>query len=104
MNLHTELLLDGLMFPEGPRWHQQKLWFTDQHARNIKTVDINGNSELIAELDDLPGGLGWLPDGRLLVVSMTKRQLLVLDQSELKLFADLSSLASFHCNGKYSDP
>ena len=103
MNLHTELLLDGLMFPEGPRWHQDKLWFTDQHAGSIKTVDINGNSELIAELDDLPGGLGWLPDGRLLVVSMTKRQLLTLDQGELKLFADLSALASFHCNDMLTD-
>ena len=104
MNLNTELLLDGLMFPEGPRWYQNKLWFTDQHARNIKTVDIKGNVELIAELDDLPGGLGWLPDGRLLVVSMTKRQLLVLEQDGLKLFADLSSLASFHCNDMLTDP
>ena len=98
MNFKTELLLDGLMFPEGPRWHQNKLWFTDQHARQIKTVDINGNSQLITELSDLPGGLGWLPDGRLLVVSMRNRQLLVLEQEELRLFADLSSLASFHCN------
>ncbi len=98
MNLKTELLLDGLMFPEGPRWHQNKLWFTDQHARQIKTVDINGNFQLIAELSDLPGGLGWLPDGRLLVVSMRNRQLLVLEQEELRLFADLSDFASFHCN------
>ncbi|NOR79607.1 MAG: hypothetical protein GQ529_02045 [Methyloprofundus sp.] len=104
MILHTELLLDGLMFPEGPRWRQDKLWFTDQHARNIKTVDVYGNSELIAGLDDLPGGLGWLPDGRLLVVSMTKRQLLVLDQGELKLFADLSAHASFHCNDMLTGP
>ncbi len=98
MILQTELLLDGLMFPEGPRWHQGKLWFTDQHAKNIKTVDCNGNSQLIAELSDLPGGLGWLPDGRLLVVSMCQRQLLVLEQEELKLFSDLSKYASFHCN------
>ncbi len=98
MNLKTELLLDGLMFPEGPRWRQDKLWFTDQHAKHIKTVDTNGNSQLIAELSDLPGGLGWLPDGRLLVVSMCNRQLLVLEQEQLRLFADLSALASFHCN------
>jgi sugar lactone lactonase YvrE len=98
MNFKTELLLDGLMFPEGPRWHQDKLWFTDQHARQIKTVDINGNSKLIAELSDLPGGLGWLSDGRLLVVSMCNQQLLVLEHKELRLFADLSELASFHCN------
>ena len=98
MTLKTKLLLDGLMFPEGPRWHQNKLWFTDQHARQIKTVDINGDSQLIAKLSDLPGGLGWLPDGRLLVVSMCNRQLLVLEHNELQLFSDLSELASFHCN------
>jgi sugar lactone lactonase YvrE len=98
MNFKTELLLDGLMFPEGPRWHQDQLWFTDQHAQQIKAVDINGNAQLIAELSDLPGGLGWLPDGRLLVVSMCNRQLLVLEQDKLSLFADLSKLASFHCN------
>lgn len=98
MDLKTELLLDGLMFPEGPRWHQDKLWFTDQHARQIITVDVNEKSQLIAELSDLPGGLGWLPDGRLLVVSMRNRQLLVLEQEKLELFSDLSELASFHCN------
>ncbi len=86
------------MFPEGSRWHQDKLWFTDQHARQIKTVDLNGTSQLIAELTDLPGGLGWLSDGRLLVVSMCNRQLLVLEQEKLELYADLSELASFHCN------
>lgn len=104
MDLKTELLLDGLMFPEGPRWYQDKLWFTDQHARQIKTVDVKGNSQLIAELSDLPGGLGWLPDGRLLVVSMCKRQLLVLEQENLELYADLSELASFHCNDLLVDP
>ncbi len=98
MQYHTEILLENLMFPEGPRWRESKLWFTDQHAQCIQTVDLNGNTEIIAELSDLPGGLGWLPDGRLLVVSMTQRQLLVLEPTGLSLWADLSSLASFHCN------
>ena len=98
MTLHTELLLDGLMFPEGPRWHNEHLWFTDQHAQQIKTVDLQGHSQIIAEISDLPGGLGWLPDGRLLVVSMCKRQLLVMNQEKLELYADLSEIASFHCN------
>ncbi len=98
MNLTSQLLLDGLMFPEGPRWYQEHLWFTDQHARLIKKVDLQGNYSTVAELSDLPGGLGWLPDGRLLVVSMCRRQLLVLNQGKLDLFADLSEFASFHCN------
>ncbi|RLW68781.1 MAG: hypothetical protein B6D71_12720, partial [gamma proteobacterium symbiont of Stewartia floridana] len=56
------------------------------------------------ELDDLPGGLGWLPDGRLLVVSMTKRRILALTDQKLTLYADLHALASFHCNDLLVDP
>ena len=104
MQYHTEILLENLMFPEGPRWHENKLWFTDQHAQCIHSVDLKGNTNIIAELSDLPGGLGWLPDGRLLVVSMTQRQLLILEPAGLTLFADLSSLASFHCNDLLVDP
>ncbi|MEW8243951.1 MAG: gluconokinase, GntK/IdnK-type, partial [Candidatus Thiodiazotropha sp.] len=99
----TRLLLDGLMFPEAPRWRDGWLWFTDQHAQRIVRVSPDGESETVAELDDLPGGLGWLPDGRLLVVSMTKRQLLVLEDGGLRLYADLSDLASFHCNDMLVD-
>jgi sugar lactone lactonase YvrE len=96
-------LLDGLMFPEAPRWRDGWLWFTDQHARRIVRVTPQGEAETIATLSDLPGGLGWLPDGRLLVVSMTKRQLLVLENGALHPYADLSHLASFHCNDMLTD-
>ncbi|MEW8560783.1 MAG: gluconokinase, GntK/IdnK-type [Candidatus Thiodiazotropha sp.] len=99
----TRLLLDGLMFPEAPRWRDGWLWFTDQHAQRIVRVTPRGNAETVATLDDLPGGLGWLPDGRLLVVSMTRRQLLVLEEDELQPYADLSDLASFHCNDMLTD-
>ncbi|MES9971536.1 MAG: gluconokinase, GntK/IdnK-type [Candidatus Thiodiazotropha sp.] len=99
----TRLLLDGLMFPEAPRWRDGWLWFTDQHARRIVRVTPEGESETVATLDDLPGGLGWLPDGRLLVVSMTRRQLLMLEKGGLQLYADLSDLASFHCNDMLTD-
>jgi carbohydrate kinase (thermoresistant glucokinase family) len=99
----TRLLLDGLMFPEAPRWRDGWLWFTDQHAQRIVRVTPQGESQTVATLDDLPGGLGWLPDGRLLVVSMTKRQVLVLEEGVLKPYADLSRLASFHCNDLLSD-
>jgi carbohydrate kinase (thermoresistant glucokinase family) len=102
--VETQILLDQLMFPEGPRWRDNRLWFTDQHAQQVVRVDLQGNSEILAQLDDLPGGLGWLPDGRLLVVSMTKRQILALDNGELTLYADLHGLASFHCNDLLVDP
>jgi carbohydrate kinase (thermoresistant glucokinase family) len=100
---NTQLLLDGLMFPEAPRWRDGWLWFTDQHAKRIVRVTPQGAFETVATLDDLPGGLGWLPDGRLLVVSMTKRRVLVLEDGVLKPYADLSRLASFHCNDMLTD-
>ena len=99
----TRVLVDNLMFPEAPRWRHGRLWFTDQHARRIVRVNQDGESDIVATLDDLPGGLGWLPDGRLLVVSMTKRQLLMLEGSTLKPYADLSTLAAFHCNDMLVD-
>ncbi|MEW8525949.1 MAG: gluconokinase, GntK/IdnK-type, partial [Candidatus Thiodiazotropha endolucinida] len=99
----TQLLLDGLIFPEAPRWRDGRLWFTDQHAGRIVRVTPQGKAETIATLDDLPGGLGWLPDGRLLVVSMTKRRVLVLEEGILQPYADLSRLASFHCNDMLTD-
>ncbi|MCU7811213.1 MAG: SMP-30/gluconolactonase/LRE family protein [Candidatus Thiodiazotropha sp. (ex Notomyrtea botanica)] len=99
----TRVLLDQLMFPEAPRWRDGWLWFTDQHARQIIRVNPHGESDVVATLDDLPGGLGWLPDARLLVVSMTQRQLLVLQDSTPEPYADLSTHASFHCNDMLVD-
>lgn len=97
-------LTDGLAFPEGPRWHAGRLWFTDQHARTINTVTPEGEHAIIAETDDLPGGLGWLPDGSLLVIYMTRRRIMRLDDGRLSLHADLGEIASFHCNDMLVDP
>jgi len=96
-------LLKGLIFPEGPRWHDCKLWFSDMHAHKVRTVDLDGHAEDIAEVAAWPSGLGWLPDGRLLIVSMTDRKLLRLENGQLKTHADLSRLASFHCNDMVVD-
>ena len=97
------VLLDGLMFPEGPRWHEEKLWFSDMHAGLVMTVDMNSNAEIITTVPQSPSGLGWLPDSRLLVVSMLDRRLLRLDTGGLVEVADLSQLASFHCNDMVVD-
>ncbi len=75
----TEELLGGLAFGEGPRWHEGKLWFADMHFHRVMTVDLAGKAEEIVEVPGRPSGLGWLPDGRLLVVSMVDRRLLRLD-------------------------
>ena len=96
-------LLDGLSFPEGPRWHEGKLYFSDMHAHRVMTVDMQGRSSIVCEVPAWPSGLGWLPDGRMIVVSMTDRRLLRMEKSGLVPHADLSALAPFHCNDMVVD-
>lgn len=87
-------LLDGLTFAEAPRWHSDRLWFSDIFARKVLAVDIDGRAEVIAEFDDdLPCGLGFLPDGTPLVVSMKRPVVLALEADGPRVHADLTSLA-----------
>ena len=102
--MDTTVLTDGLCFGEGPRWRDGALWFSDMHDQRIIRVTRDGNSETIVKLeDDQPSGLGWLPDGKLLIVSMSKRQLLLWDGAQLSVHADLSDLAAWHCNDMIVD-
>lgn len=70
------VVLDGLRFAEGPRWHDDRLWFSDIHSHQVLTTDARGRVEVVATVDDRPSGLGFLPGGDLLVVSMLDRRLL----------------------------
>jgi sugar lactone lactonase YvrE len=95
-----ELLVDGIDFAEGPRWHDGRLWYSDFHQRTISSVDADGDRRTeYGELPDRPSGLGWLPSGELLVVFMTQRRVM-RDPGDrtLVLHADLSDLAPWHCN------
>ena len=98
------ILIDGLCFGEGPRWRDGKLWLSDMHAQEVLCISPQGTSEVITRLpDDQPSGLGWLPNGDLLIVSMTARQLLRFDGTRLSVHADLSELASWYCNDMVVD-
>ena len=99
------ILLDNLCFAEGPRWRNGQLWFSDMHDQCVGTVTPEGKKTTLLTLqDDEPSGLGWLPNGDLLVVSMRKRQLLRFDGKALTVHADLSALASHRCNDMVVDP
>ena len=97
------VLVEGLRFPEGPRWHDGRLWCSDQHDHRVVSVSLDGSVETIVEVPECPSGLGWLPDGRLLVVSMRDRKLLRLDPEGLTEVADLSDLATWYCNDMVVD-
>ena len=90
--LHT--LLTGLAFGETPRWHDGRLWFSDFGAQEVVAVDLSGNKEVIARISGTPMGLGFLPNGRLLIVSMRDGLLLRREQDgRIVTHANLSSLS-----------
>ena len=62
-------LIEGFTFAEAPRWHEGRLWFSDIYANRVCSATESG-SDLRVEgtVEGIPVGLGWLPDGRLLVV------------------------------------
>lgn len=93
----------GLAFPEAPRWHDGALWFSDFYDHRVCRVAAEGRAETMAEVPGQPSGLGWLPDGRLLVVSMLDRRLLRLDPDGLAEVADLSAFAPAPCNDMLVD-
>ncbi len=94
-----ETLVTGLDFGEGPRWHDGRLWYSDFFRHRVSAVTVDGTRETMLEIDDQPSGLGWLPDGRMLVVSMLKRQVLRVEHDgSVVVHADLSSIATARCN------
>ena len=99
----TRVLIDNLGFPEDPRWHDGALWFSDMDLKAVLRSDTSGRVTEVLSVDGIPSGLGWLPDGSLLVVSMSDRRLLQLGTSGASQFADLSALAGFRCNDMVVD-
>jgi sugar lactone lactonase YvrE len=100
----TRLLAEGIHFGEGPRWHEGRLWFSDFFAHAVKSVSLTGDLRTEFEIDDQPSGLGWMPDGSMLVVSMTKRQVLRRARDgKVTVHADLGAIATWHCNDMVVD-
>lgn len=102
-NLLAEPFVDGLCFPEGPRWRGGRLWLSDMHGGQVLQFDMQGNRTLVLEVAAQPSGLGFLPDGRLLVVSMRDRRLLRLDAEGPVVAADLSALVPGDLNDMVVD-
>ncbi len=98
MTAQTRILADNLRFTEGPRWRDGKLWFSDFFSYKVYTIDLEGKLETVVEVPNQPSGLGWLPSGELLVVSMIDRKVLQYDGEKLTEYADLSEFAGGHTN------
>jgi sugar lactone lactonase YvrE len=97
-------LLEGGSFFEGPRWHDGRWWVSDFYRHAVFTVTPDGTATRVLEVPAQPSGLGWLPDGTLLVVSMRDRKLLRQGRSDqLEEHADLSAHAGGLCNDMVVD-
>ncbi|ROS05063.1 sugar lactone lactonase YvrE [Sinobacterium caligoides] len=87
----TTIVAEGLTFPEAPRWHDGALYFSDFYSHSVyclKGEQLN----LVVEVAGRPSGLGWLPNGDMLVVSMCDQRVLRFDGEQLNEFADVSDV------------
>jgi sugar lactone lactonase YvrE len=93
------ILMSGLAFGESPRWHQDRLWFSDWGAHEVVVVDLEGKSEVIVRVPSFPFCIDWLPDGRMLIVSGGDGLVLRREfDGALVTHADLARLAQHKWN------
>jgi sugar lactone lactonase YvrE len=91
------IVMEGVAFPESPRWHEGRLWFSDWVAHQVIALDPEGGSEVMAEIDAFPFSIDWLPDGRLLITG-GRRVLRLEPDGSVVTHADLSGLTEFGWN------
>jgi sugar lactone lactonase YvrE len=102
--MKAQVFATGLKFGEGLRWHEGRFWYSDFHRHHVSSIGVDGRPRVELEIDDQPSGLGWLPDGRLLVVAMKSQRLLRRESDgSVALHADLKSFARFHTNDMIVD-
>ena len=100
----VRVLLEGGSYFEGPRWHDDRWYVSDFYRHAVLAVTENGREQTVLELDDQPSGLGWMPDGSLLVVAMKDRTVLRHHpEGAVKIHADLSGLCPHKANDMVVD-
>jgi len=93
-------MLKGFRFPEGCRWHDGRLWFSDMHTGVLYSVSPEDSTPRVElTVDDQPSGLGWLPDGSLVVSCMLTRRIMRRGtDGQLTEYADLSAATEYPIN------
>jgi len=105
MTAEITTVAEGYRFLEAPRWRDGRLWFSDFYSHVVVSMRADGSDRRVeATVPEQPAGLGWLPDGRLLVVSMRDRRVLRREpDGTLAVHADLSKHATGHTNDMVVD-
>jgi sugar lactone lactonase YvrE len=101
--LSTTVFAEDFVFLEGPRWRDNKLWLSDMHGHVVYTIGMDGKREKVVDVPGQPSGLGFLPDGTPLIVSMHDRKLMKLVDGKLELHADLSEICPYEINDMVVD-
>ena len=92
-------LFSGGIFFEGPRWHEGCWWVSDFYGHDVRRISPNGKAETVVEVESQPSGLGWLPDGSMVISSMLDQRILRFTDGQLSTLADVSA----HCTGYLND-
>lgn len=99
-----EMLADGFIFLEGPRWHDNQLWLSDMRGETVYTLSEAGKRSKVASFPKHPSGINFLPDGRVVIVSMQDRKLMQVEAGgKLSEYADLSTMVSYDINDSVCD-
>jgi len=89
-----EVLMEGIVFGESPRWHEGRLWFSDWGANQVIALGTDGSHEVVVAVPSFPMCIDFLPDGRLLVVDSAQQRLLRHEpDGSLVQHADLSEVS-----------
>jgi sugar lactone lactonase YvrE len=100
-----DVLLEGGAFFEGPRWRDGRWWVSDFYRHRVLTVDPDGHEEELLSVEAQPSGLGWMPDGSMLVVSMRDHRVLRRGaDGAVSVHADVSEHCGGHLNDMVVDP
>ncbi len=104
MTRELTTLVTGGRFYEGPRWHEGQWWVSDFYRKAVFTVTSDGVETQQFTVEEQPSGMGWLPDGSLVVVSMKDRHLLRRGtDGTVEHYADLSEVTGGHLNDMVVD-
>lgn len=99
-NPSIDIVADGLHMPECPRWHDERVWFSDIRGDTVYRIDDGGHVSPVHRFPDgeEPAGLGWLPNGDLLVAGMANRVIYRVSNGRATVHADVKPLAPHQIN------
>jgi sugar lactone lactonase YvrE len=97
-------LANGFCFGEGPRWFEGLLWFSDMLGEAVHTVNLQGSLGTLSLPGHAPSGLGFRPDGTLLIASAERRQVLSYDGETVRIMVDLNDTVPADLGDMVVDP